>query len=495
MHNEIIRCMILAGLLVASTGNAATYFVRNGGDDSADGRSHDTAWASLGKIKAFDFQPGDAVLFQEGGAWEGQLIVDWPGTATQRTVIGAYRLVNGIPERGVKAIRPVIDGTDTIPNQYDGLIRVTVDRVLIENIEVTNSEGRGIQFEDAADGQVVGCVVSNSYKSGIKFLRSNAGVISDNVVSDAGRAYPEDGEVWGGAIELVASNGGRISGNDVIEVYGEGINANDGSTGTVIENNRVFAARAVGIYLDAAPDTIVRRNLVAGTTNPDFWRSDSVSGAGIVLNNENYHYEAFGGSLTPDVQSQGARIYDNLVAYSSSGVAFWGQATQSSFDDVLVFNNTLVDNDIQVRVQDSPKPGARIVNNILLSLSPGTRDTDATDLRGMYAKNNYLSEGDPGGDWSHPGNRYQGATLARMTGWRSIWSLEQVSWQDFSLQPASTTNGSGDLEPAQMSQGDNRSDLDFNSEPHNEPMDLGALRFTQTPFVVPRKPTKVRGSP
>ena len=113
--------------------------------------------------------------------------------------------------------------------------------------------------------------------------------------------------MWGGAIELVASNDGMVRGNTVSEVYGEGINANHGSRNAIIEGNYVFAARAVGIYVDAAPAATVRRNMVVGTSNPEFWRTAKSTGAGIALNDDSYHYAANGGELAAEVQSRARR--------------------------------------------------------------------------------------------------------------------------------------------------------------------------------------------
>jgi hypothetical protein len=420
--------------------------------------------------------------------------VDWGGSAASPVVVGAYHLKNGIPTRGYVTARPVIDGTDTIPQQFDGLIRVKAPYVRIEDLAVVNSEGRGIQFEDSDHGVVVGCETRNSYKSGIKFIRAHDALIERNFVTKAGVASPEDGAVWGGAIELVASNEGTVRGNTVSEVYGEGINTNHGSVRAVIEGNLVFAARAVGIYVDAAPHTTVRRNIVIGTSNPEFWRTPRSTGAGIAVNNESYHYVANGGDLPASVQSQHVRVYQNLVAGTSSGVGIWGQFEESTFDDTLVFNNTLVDNETQLVLRDKPKPGSRLVNNILLSLSPNTHDLDGAALRGMRASANYFSRGDPGGDVNANG-LYEGLRLARSSGWRSVDDIGTLSWRDFELDPTSAVIGVGDSEPRRMSQGDNTYDVDFNGQMANEPMDLGALRFSSVPTRTPKKPVRVRARP
>jgi parallel beta-helix repeat protein len=482
-------------MVLASIGRAATYYVHNDGNDSANGTSHDSAWASLDKVNDYSFAPGDSVLFLEGGHWEGQLRVNSPGTAAKPTVIGAYFLRNGAATPGFKTARPVIDGSDRIPEQFDGLIRIRADRVRIINLQVVNSEGRSIQFENSNHGEVIDCVTVNSYKSGIKFVNSPNGLVSGNSVSLAGVASPEDGVVWGGAIELVASSNGTIRNNTVTRVYGEGINVNHGSANSIIEDNYVFAARAVGIYVDAAPNTTVRRNIVIGTADPTFWRNGSSVGAGIALNNEAYHYDMPQNGLATTVQSRDAKVYANLVAFASSGVSFWGQLEQSSFDNAMVFNNTFVDNGTQVTMEQKPKPGASFVNNIVLSLSPGTRDVDRTTLGGMIARNNYFGNGDPGGDYSHASNRYTGLTLARMSDWRTFRDANQLTWNDFLVLSGSSVIGAGGDVLQTLSLGDNTFNLDFNRQPHNTPMDIGALSFSELDINTPKKPRELVATP
>lgn len=496
MCRWIWRGSVLTVLFLAASAQAATYYVRPGGDDSADGLSHDAAWATLEEVKRRSFEPGDHLLFLQGGRWEGQLIVNWPGTDDERTIVGAYYLQDGVPVRGFKSSRPVIDGTDSLPNQqYGGLVRVTKERVRIENLHVVNSEGRGIQFESADDGIVAGCVVENSYKSGIKFIDSVRAAVKNNTITRVGMAYPEEGKDWGGAIALVRSAKGIVRKNQISEVYGEAINLNENSADGLVEDNWIYAARAVGIYIDASPNVTVRRNLVVGTTNPEFWRNGSSTGPGIALNNERYHYESEGGPLPADVQATGVRIYANLVAYTQSGVAFWGQLDETSFDNVYVFNNTLVDNDTQLTLRGEPKHGSLLVNNILLSLSPGTADVDRNKVNGLTAKANYFSGGDPGGGLSHVNNRYEGIVLKRMTGWRSVSDASYVRWQDFEAADNSATIGTGQGLPLDMVQADDTFDLDFNSQVHNSPMDIGAVRFSVVQYRKPKRPTGVFSRP
>jgi parallel beta-helix repeat protein len=278
-------------------------------------------------------------------------------------------------------------------------------------------------------------------------------------------------------------------------VYGEGNNTKHGSARSLIEGNYVFGAYAVGIYLDAAPNATVRRNIVVGTSNPEFWRSSRSVGAGIVLNNETYHYAANGGDLPATVQSRHAKIYGNLVAGTSHGLGFWGQFDQSTFDDVVIFNNTFVENETQLVLREKPKSGAKFVNNILLSIGSDNRDVDRTSAAGLVARSNYFSRGSPGGDFNATNNVVTGLVLARMSGWRAVNQASEISWRDFEIRAGSRGIGSGDEEPRSMSQGDNTYDRDYNSLPHNNAMDLGALHFSETPVTTPKKPVQIRATP
>ena len=190
MRLRLAHLLPLAGLLCATSAEAATYYVRNGGNDSADGKSDATAWASLSKVNAYSFAAGDRVLFREGHRWVGQLTVDWPGTTSERAVVGAYYMDGSTPVRGYRTARPIIDGEDRLPSgRYDPLLYVRSDRVRVENLRVQNSEGRGIGVA-ANQAEVVGCSVSNVYTSGVHFLKSQGSLAESNFVTVAGIGIP-----------------------------------------------------------------------------------------------------------------------------------------------------------------------------------------------------------------------------------------------------------------------------------------------------------------
>jgi len=58
--------VILLLMFLVSFANATNYYVKNGGNDNADGLSDATAWATLSKVNSLTFQPGDSILLKAG---------------------------------------------------------------------------------------------------------------------------------------------------------------------------------------------------------------------------------------------------------------------------------------------------------------------------------------------------------------------------------------------------------------------------------------------
>lgn len=56
---------------IISAGNI--FYVSNDGNDKNDGKSPETAWATLNRVNSFSYAKDDAVLFARGGLWRGQL--------------------------------------------------------------------------------------------------------------------------------------------------------------------------------------------------------------------------------------------------------------------------------------------------------------------------------------------------------------------------------------------------------------------------------------
>ncbi|MCP4639075.1 MAG: hypothetical protein GY851_01505 [bacterium] len=88
-RTSIHRLAALAALLLATTANAATYYVAADGADANDGTSPATAWRTLPRVNNADLKSGDSLLFRRGDAWRGQLSPQ-SGDETGPITYGAY---------------------------------------------------------------------------------------------------------------------------------------------------------------------------------------------------------------------------------------------------------------------------------------------------------------------------------------------------------------------------------------------------------------------
>ena len=70
---------------------ATKYYVKNGGNNLADGKSDENAWATIAKVNTFTFQPGDSVCFKRGSVWREYVRLEvMNGNATGRITYTNY---------------------------------------------------------------------------------------------------------------------------------------------------------------------------------------------------------------------------------------------------------------------------------------------------------------------------------------------------------------------------------------------------------------------
>lgn len=80
------------------TGTA--YYVSNDGDDSRDGRTPETSWATLERVNQADLQYGDAVFFERGGIWRNTTVETRPGVTYSAYGEGEKPRICASPENG-----------------------------------------------------------------------------------------------------------------------------------------------------------------------------------------------------------------------------------------------------------------------------------------------------------------------------------------------------------------------------------------------------------
>ena len=88
------RFIFILCLFVTSVSYAATYYVRNGGNDAAAGTSESTAWATITKVNNAwsdgTIVAGDNILFRKGDIWHGTITVSRAGSSDNPITIGSY---------------------------------------------------------------------------------------------------------------------------------------------------------------------------------------------------------------------------------------------------------------------------------------------------------------------------------------------------------------------------------------------------------------------
>lgn len=86
MKRVIIIFLICLSLPLSGT----TYYVSNTGNDSHTGTSQATAWATITKVNATSFAPGDSILFKCGDTWRTALVMPSSGTKADWIYFGSY---------------------------------------------------------------------------------------------------------------------------------------------------------------------------------------------------------------------------------------------------------------------------------------------------------------------------------------------------------------------------------------------------------------------
>jgi parallel beta-helix repeat protein len=86
----MIKKYICLLLLIPCMLWGANYYVKNGGNDGADGLSDGNAWETVNKVNISSFSPGDTIFFNKGDTWREQLTVPSSGSSGSPIVFTSY---------------------------------------------------------------------------------------------------------------------------------------------------------------------------------------------------------------------------------------------------------------------------------------------------------------------------------------------------------------------------------------------------------------------
>ena len=419
----------------------ATYYVKNGGNDSNTGLSDTQAWATINKVNSHNFQTGDNVFFKCGGTWTGTYIfVDWDGTSDNRVVIGAY-YGNGV--LGGSGDKPVMDGNDTAPSDnYDGLITIeNREYITVENVHIKRSAGYGVWVYQSNNILVDNIYIKRTYMQGVYFRTSSYCTLQYSDVSETCR-YGNGSVVafWDSDhVDILYNILHETSNEQIVMNSGrEGINFLHSDYSNAI-GNVVYDCKGLGIYFDHAQNATAKNNLIYYTGNKAYWRSATRPSSGIVFTDE----EVQG----PNHLSRDITIANNLIANCGKGIILWSGAANDNdpaLINVVIANNTIVESvstdgsERTIELQASSRHSNTIIKNNIFWQSDGqiayvSADPDLLFSNNLWSQPKASVDIDAQGQGDIYG---QTPKLIKTTGWSSLIAGSLTGY-DFTLQATS----------------------------------------------------------
>lgn len=89
---HLLIALILSFFIISNESESAVYYISNSGNDANNGLSPVYPFQSIDKLNSIinKLQPGDAVLFERGGYFQGQINISVSGNENNPIIFGAY---------------------------------------------------------------------------------------------------------------------------------------------------------------------------------------------------------------------------------------------------------------------------------------------------------------------------------------------------------------------------------------------------------------------
>jgi parallel beta-helix repeat protein len=149
--------IIICICLLFETGYAATYYVKNSGDDNASGLDDQSAWRTINKVNSFVFSQGDAVLFKRGDTFADR----------------GLRISNvenfTIADYG-EGEKPLFDGNKILP-----IVIYDSKNVTVRNVDISGQEWLATKSTNLHLRNVEGLIIDGVYGNGHTYTGNSAG--------------------------------------------------------------------------------------------------------------------------------------------------------------------------------------------------------------------------------------------------------------------------------------------------------------------------------
>ncbi len=323
---------------------SGAYFVSPTGSDANPG-TLDRPWKTISKAAAT--VGAGKTVYVRAGVYKEKVRISRSGTQAAPVKFLAY-----------PGELPVVDGTNTLPTSYDGLISVKADWVTVTGFEIRNSKYMGVGLYGKHD-TISGSYVHHTQKSGINISGDYGAAIANRVwrasiLNEYGKS-----STWSTGITASRDSTDGLTqyaiirGNVVWEVWGQGISTYE-SDHILMEDNIVHDSYATNIYLSDTTNTLCQRNFVY--MNPNSYVFGHGANVGIMMGDE---------KAKP--ASANNKVINNIAYYNRRNFYWWqGNFNGGLINDVIA-NNTFVNaaavNNIQIN--SGAHKNTLIDNNII----------------------------------------------------------------------------------------------------------------------------------
>ena len=172
---------------------AATFYVDSeNGDDSADGRTQETAWKTLAKLNDTELIGGDRILLKAGSVFEDQaLSIKGGGTAENPIIIDMY---DGEVVGAEAGERPHIKGNGKNSFEYQGnqisygLHIKNASHVRVNNLEISN-QGDTRKLSVGVCVEAAGCGVMQGVHIDSVYIHDVNGTYEEKTLPNGGLYY------------------------------------------------------------------------------------------------------------------------------------------------------------------------------------------------------------------------------------------------------------------------------------------------------------------
>lgn len=294
-----IAYICLTLIFLTNSGYSKSYYVKNGGNDSADGLSDSTAWKTIGKLNRTSFSNNDIIQLKSGNTWtDTTLTLDSTSVGTNGIIIKAYG----------SGAKPRIDGNYIRPIRIDhALVNLTVKDLDISGSDYGGTTDHRCSIQNV-DGLTIDGVDYNGHTGSSTYNRFNVLSISwvdgtveiknctiQNVMKDT---FANTLSTWGsndahGILLWYGNTGGgpkdegtvSIHDNTITNVYSDSIQIAGVQIVSSIYNNTLigFGENAVDLkhsrYIDVYQNEISQNNIGAGVDSGWYGPSGVAAGS------------------------------------------------------------------------------------------------------------------------------------------------------------------------------------------------------------------------